>query len=116
MYTKANYRSEENLRPPYLNEPFCNYYHEKVILINRIPIADDELLDYLIEGITDVQLQNQARLIGFVSKTELLMAFEKINFESGRMSNAGRRKDDARLAASERGVVPTEKRRPMKCY
>lgn len=27
-------------------ELFCNYYHDKMILANRIPIAEDEIVDY----------------------------------------------------------------------
>lgn len=30
------------------DESFCDYYHEKVIFANRVPIAGDELLDYII--------------------------------------------------------------------
>lgn len=64
------------------DEPFSNYYHEKVILANRVPVAEDELLDYLIEGTTSV-LRNQARLMRFRSGAELLEAFESIVFERG---------------------------------
>jgi len=60
------------------DEPFCDYYHENVILANRIPVAEDELLDYLIEGISNTQLQNQARLMKFRSGAELLEAFESV--------------------------------------
>ncbi|KYN21745.1 hypothetical protein ALC57_05879 [Trachymyrmex cornetzi] len=42
------------------DEQFCDYYHEKIILANRVPIDEDELLDYLIEVIADRRLQNQA--------------------------------------------------------
>ncbi|KMQ87466.1 hypothetical protein RF55_13252 [Lasius niger] len=62
------------------DEPFSNYYHEKVILANRVPVAKDELLDYLIENI---QLRNQARLMKFRSGAELLEAFKSIVFERG---------------------------------
>ncbi|XP_029160376.1 uncharacterized protein LOC114932380 [Nylanderia fulva] len=63
------------------DEPFSNYYHEKVILANRVPVAEDELIDHVIEGITNVQLRNQARLMRFRSGAELLEAFESIVFE-----------------------------------
>ena len=29
-------------------EPFAHYYHEKLILANRVPIAEEEIIDYLI--------------------------------------------------------------------
>jgi len=33
------------------SESFSNYYHEKMILVNQVPIEDNELVDYLIDGI-----------------------------------------------------------------
>lgn len=34
-------------------ESFGDYYHDKIILVIRIPIAEDEILDYIVEGVTD---------------------------------------------------------------
>lgn len=39
---------------------------------------EDELIDYIIDGISDIQLKSQARMHCFKSKTMLLEAFEKI--------------------------------------
>jgi len=50
-------------------ESFCDYYHKKVILANRVLIAE-ELLDYFIEGLVDIRLQNQARIMNFRSRTD----------------------------------------------
>lgn len=50
--------------------------YEKVILGNRVPVADEELVDYIIDGIPDETLRNQARLQNFDSKSALLKAFE----------------------------------------
>lgn len=33
------------------DEAFAEYCHEKVILGNRVPVADEELIDYIIDGI-----------------------------------------------------------------
>lgn len=74
------------------DEQFCDYYHEKVILAYRIPIAEDELLDYIVEGVTDPRLQGQARLMNFRSGTELLKAFEKIRVNNRRPDFKPRRK------------------------
>lgn len=60
------------------NESFCDYYHDKMILANRISIAGDEILDYLIEGVMDQRLQDQACLMNYRTEAELLKAFEKI--------------------------------------
>lgn len=49
-----------------------------MILANRVSVAGDELLDYIIEGIMDPRLQSQALLMNFQSGSALLKAFEKI--------------------------------------
>jgi len=36
------------------NESFASYYHEKLVLANRVPIDKSELVDYLIDGIPEV--------------------------------------------------------------
>ncbi|RLU16824.1 hypothetical protein DMN91_010892 [Ooceraea biroi] len=46
-------------------ETFSAYYHEKVILANRVPIDEEEILEYLVEGISNMQLRNQAKLQKF---------------------------------------------------
>lgn len=60
-------------------EAFGAYFHEKVILANRVPVEEEELLEYIIEGISNVQLKNQAKLQQFESKDELFRAFETVN-------------------------------------
>ena len=47
------------------NETFHEYVHEKIILGNRVPIDENELLDYVVEGIPDSALRDQARLQRF---------------------------------------------------
>ncbi|XP_077270869.1 uncharacterized protein LOC143902051 [Temnothorax americanus] len=60
-------------------EAFSAYYHEKIILANRVPVDEEEILEYVIEGISSLQLRNQAKLQQFASKDELLTAFESVN-------------------------------------
>lgn len=43
-------------------ELFSEYFHEKVTLANQVPIEEEEIVDYLIEGISDMQLRNQAKI------------------------------------------------------
>jgi len=67
-------------------EIFHDYYHEKILKANRVPIPEDEILDYIIDGISDLYLRNQARMQNFTSTENLLRAFKKItirpNFKS----------------------------------
>ncbi|XP_054091815.1 uncharacterized protein LOC128923562 [Zeugodacus cucurbitae] len=59
-------------------ESFREYFHEKLILANRILIGEDELVEYLIEGIPDNTLRSQAKMQQFLDKYELLEAFRNI--------------------------------------
>lgn len=59
-------------------EPFSEYANEKIILANRVPIAEDKTVDYLIDGIPDGALRDQARLHQFANVERLIDAFEKI--------------------------------------
>lgn len=45
---------------------------------NRVPIADEEIINYVIDGIPLENLQNQARMNSFTSIPELLKAFQRI--------------------------------------
>lgn len=97
-------------------EPFCDYYHDKMILANRIPIAEDEILDYLIEGVMDQRLQNQARMMNYRTGTELLKAFEKVRPEDGRPGDAGARKDGVRTISGRGSEVSSTRNNPVKCF
>ncbi|XP_043276015.1 uncharacterized protein [Venturia canescens] len=67
-------------------ETFNDYHHQKIILANRVGIAEDEIVDYIIDGIPDTRLQDQARMQQFGDKMSLLSAFEKISLSSTRNS------------------------------
>lgn len=69
------------------DETFHEYYHEKIIMGNRVPIDDDEMLEYIIDGIPDEALRNQARVQGFETVDTLLKAFEKVTFRERNTSN-----------------------------
>lgn len=61
-----------------MEETFHQYVHEKVIPANRVPVSEDEILDYIIDGIPVASLRDQARIGRFTSKASLLQAFEKV--------------------------------------
>lgn len=62
-----------------LGETFSTYYHEKIILANKVPVNEEETLEYIIEGISNMQLRNQAKVQKFESTAELLAAFESVD-------------------------------------
>lgn len=65
-----------------VNESFNNYYHEKLILGNLVPIEEDDILDYLVDGIPDLPLRNQARMQNFKTVKDLLDGFRKISLSN----------------------------------
>lgn len=79
-------------------ETFHEYYHEKIIMGNRVPIDDDDILEYVIEGIPDETLQNQARIQRFTTAEGLLEAFERVTLRDQGTPNASRSmKPDRRI-------------------
>lgn len=61
------------------DETFSSYMHDKVILANRTSIDEDELIEYIIEGIPDQMLRDQARVQRLRSQEYLLEAFEGVS-------------------------------------
>lgn len=41
-----------------VGETFTEYYYDKIILTNRIPIAVDEIVNYVVDGVPDAKLQD----------------------------------------------------------
>lgn len=60
------------------SEAFGDYLYDKIIMANQVPVDDSEIVDYVIEGIPDPSLKDQARIQRFESTAELLLAFEKV--------------------------------------
>lgn len=96
-------------------ECFADYYHDKIILANRVPIDEVEIIDYLIDGIPSEALQNQARMMRFNRKVDLLEAFKKISLENKKPYEREKFKFDSSTLAnnSSKTIVPS---RQVKCY
>ncbi|XP_063994848.1 uncharacterized protein LOC135172624 [Diachasmimorpha longicaudata] len=71
---------------------FADYFHTKIILARDVQIIEDELVDYLIDGIPCDHLQDLARMKDFCDKEEMLRVFEKITFKSDDSSNCDKEK------------------------
>jgi len=63
-------------------ESFPAYYHAKIVLANKASIVRDELVDYLIDGIPDGRVRDQARIQQFHTEDDLLKAFANISLLS----------------------------------
>lgn len=60
-------------------ETFSEYVHEKTILANRVPIEEGDRVEYLIEGIPDQSLRNQACVQRIADVETLMLAFGKVS-------------------------------------
>ena len=96
--TKMDVRKRFEKRIWRNDETFCDYFYDKIILANKIPVDEDELTDYIIDGIPDEITRNQARIQGFKKKEDLLKAFEKVTF---RATNRNFMRDNSNTATGK---------------
>lgn len=80
--SKLDRRKKFERRTWHSDESFNEYYNDKLILGNQVPVEEEDMLDYVIDGITDATLRNQARLQSFDSVSALLEAFKKIGIRN----------------------------------
>ena len=83
-----------------VRETFSDYVHDKLVLGNRVPIADNEMIDYLIEGIPDAGIRSMANVRQFRNVEELVQAYARSMLpEDGRRPRTVQRKEDDSAAA-----------------
>ncbi|KAK2578393.1 hypothetical protein KPH14_012644 [Odynerus spinipes] len=70
------------------NEHFSDYYYDKLALANQVPVAEEEKIDYIIDGIPDENLRNQARVQNFSSPACLVEVFKKVKLSTGAKGTA----------------------------
>lgn len=85
------------------DESFHEYVHEKIIMGNRVPIDQDELIEHIVDGIPDTALRDQARIQRFATTDALLNAFERVTLRD-RGASSGRREE--RNGGAVRGERP----------
>lgn len=78
-YTKIELRRDFEARTWKTSQSFLDYHHDKVLKAHRVPVPEDEILDYIIVGISDRQLRNQARAQKFASIADLVESFKEVD-------------------------------------
>lgn len=101
--SKAALRKKSENRVWKRDESFHEYVHEKIILGNRVPVDQDELIENLVDGIPDVALRDQARIQGFATTDSLLRAFEKVTLRGRDAADRDRR--DGRGCGAVKGSL-----------
>lgn len=105
--SKVKLRKQFEMRVWKPSETFHQYVHEKIILANRVPIPEDEIVEYVIDGISEVSLRHQTRIGQITTKASLLRAFEKVTLKnkSSKVGNAERRRQSGRVVRTTRPAV-----------
>lgn len=76
-------------------ETFMEYCQDKKVIAQKLKMQESEIVEYIVEGILNPVLKNQARMMNFKTVEEIVQAFRMIG-------------NDSRLE--------TFSRRPVKCY
>lgn len=95
-------------------ETFQEYLHDKTIKGNLVPIEKDELLEYVIEGIPDAAMRDQARIQGFSTIEGLLKAFEKVTLRDRGVASSHRHGGD-KNGTDKKKKIPTDAKRCFNC-
>lgn len=77
-------------------------------MANQVPIVKEELIDYLLEGIPDARLRDQARMQQFESVSSLLEVFRNINLKSETKKTTN--------AQTKTETLVSTAPRPIRCY
>lgn len=106
-------------------ETFSDYMHQKIILGNYTSIDEDELVEYIIDGIPDRVLRDQARCCNLDTKAALLKAFERITLwdkkhagtssGEGKMQQQKEDKSNGNRTSEQKKTSSGEKRHCFNC-
>lgn len=115
---KIELRRKLEKRSWHSDEPFSEYYYDKVILASKLSIDEDELVDCVIDGIPEIPLRNQARMHRFGTKEDLLRAFEQIKLRPENKNRLGQQGEKSRDKVEEKTLSKSKEveRRVSKCY
>lgn len=56
--TRLSLRKKFEDRTWKVSEAFAEYFHEKLVLANALSLEEEEIIDYVIDGVLDTQIQN----------------------------------------------------------
>nr|XP_034174050.1 uncharacterized protein LOC117601439 [Osmia lignaria] len=108
------------------DEIFADYLHDKIMLGNRVPIPQEELIDYVIDGIPNESFRTQARIQCFQSTDALLKAFAKVSLPCETARRKFVQQNEISIAARRTGKIVKEQTgtatpqkdtpTPLRCY
>ncbi|XP_070072744.1 uncharacterized protein [Drosophila takahashii] len=90
-------------------EKFAIYYFDKLTLAQNIAMSAHELVQYLIDGIQNVQLKNQAKLLRFAVPADVLVAFQDVEIPRAPVQ-------PNRMQGTSSSNAATPEQRVIKCF
>jgi len=99
-------------------ESFTDYMHQKVILGNRVPIEEDELIEYIIDSIPERALRDQARISGLQTRASLMASFERVTLwdKKNTGTKSGEEKSQFRPKADKNSEGTRSEQKKRNCF
>ena len=85
---KVELRRKVEARKWQVGESFQEYYYDKLTKANAAQIPEDELVKYIIEGLPDLTMQDNAKMQNYSSVSDMLSAFKQITLRPERKPQA----------------------------
>ncbi|KAF2896112.1 hypothetical protein ILUMI_10063 [Ignelater luminosus] len=64
------------------DEAFNDYYHDRALLANKLQLEEPEIIEYVVEGIEDITLRNQAKLKESTTLNKLLTTMNELDYSN----------------------------------
>ncbi|XP_036345836.1 uncharacterized protein LOC118755096 [Rhagoletis pomonella] len=101
-------------------EKFVEYLNDKVILANPLQLEEEEIVEYVIEGISDYRLRTQAYLQCYSTKAQLLQAFSKVEIKATSTAADANQREVRCYNCNIKGHIAADCRKPKRefgaCY
>lgn len=105
------------------NEKFSAYYTDKVMLCNKVGLPDEDIIEYVIDGFSDSNLQSQARMKSFTSLNQLLTTMKSVTAEDRGSTSVFRPLQSPQFSSPEgtsgyrsTSTTPTVSQGQVRCY
>ncbi|XP_075151678.1 uncharacterized protein LOC142225737 [Haematobia irritans] len=100
--TKLETRRKFEQRKWCFGENFSEYYGEKIMLASKLKLDDDELLEYLIDGISNIQVRTQVSMQQHKTASDLLKSLVNVKLPKSAVAEPTKKKPTTTLKAGVR--------------
>lgn len=95
-------------------ENFVDYFNEKLMLSGKLSLAEDELVEYIIDGIPNMQIRTQMSMYHHTSSSEIIKALAGVKLQKPKtVSQTDKQKGEV---STKRAATTTNSRLSIRCY